>query len=99
MYPTHELNRLAAHKEALQRRIARRRRECVVAAACIVRPIAWLDRALGLWRQLAPWIPLAAVPLAFLRPRPAGARPLGALLRWLPVITGVWRGFKSATRG
>jgi hypothetical protein len=96
MYPARELNRLAIHKRALQRRIARRREECVAAAGCIARPFAWLDRALGVWRQLSPWMHVAAVPLGFLWKRSPAARPVGAVLRWLPVVTGIMRGFNAA---
>jgi hypothetical protein len=95
MYPTRELNRLAVHKQALQRRITRRRHECIAAAGCIARPFAWLDRALVLWRQLSPWMHLAAVPLGMLIKRPSTPRPLGALLRWLPLLSGVVRGFNA----
>lgn len=95
MYPAPELSRLAAHKQALQRRITRRRIECIAAATEISRPLAWLDRALGVWRQLSPWVKLAAVPLGFLLKRAPAAKPLGAVLRWLPVISSVVRGFNA----
>ena len=98
MYPARELTRLARHKQALQRRIARRRRDCVAAAAIIIRPLAWLDRALGVWRKLSPWVFLAGLPLTFLRRGPSPARPRGALWRWLPLIPGILRGF-LALRG
>jgi hypothetical protein len=95
MYPTRELSRLATHKQAVQQRITRHRADCVAAATGLARPFDWLDRALGFWRQLSPWIKIAAVPLGLFWKRPAAARPLGALLRWLPVISGVLRGFNA----
>jgi hypothetical protein len=95
MYPTRELIRLGVHKRMLQRRITRRREECVAAAICIARPVAWLDRALASWRQLSPWIKLAAVPLGFLGKRSGPSRPLSALLRWLPIISSVMRGLRA----
>jgi hypothetical protein len=95
MYPARELTRLAAHKLALQRRITRRRTDCVEAVASIARPFAWLDRALGAWRQLSPWVKIAAVPLGLLFKRRAALRPVGALLRWLPVVSAAMRGFNA----
>jgi hypothetical protein len=93
VYPSDELNRLARHKQALQRRITRRRQECVAAVAGIARPFGWLDRALAMWRQLSPWMQLAAVPLGFLMKGRTTIRPVGTLLRWLPVISGLVRSF------
>jgi hypothetical protein len=95
MYPARELIRLAAHKRAVQRRITGHRADCVAAATSLAQPFAWLDRALGFWRQLSPWIKIAAVPLGLFWKRPAAVRPLGALLRWLPVVTAAVRGFNA----
>ncbi len=101
MYAHRELIRLSVHKGILRRRIARRRAECVTAAAGLLRPVAWLDRAIALWRRFAPFAPLAAVPLGFLFKRAAAPRAsvLGALLRWGPVLFGAVRSFTGATRG
>jgi hypothetical protein len=98
MYPARELDRLAAHKLALQRRITRRRTECATAAVRAAQPLVWVDRALVLWRQLSPWVKLAAVPLGFLLKRSSAPRPVGALLRWLPVISSAVRGFQTLRR-
>jgi hypothetical protein len=95
VYPARELSRLAAHKRALQRRITRRRAECVAAVTCIAQPFAWLDRALGFWRELSPWIKIAAVPLGLFWKRPAAMRPLSAVARWLPVVAAAVRGFNA----
>ncbi len=94
MYPARDLNRLALHKRALQRRITGRRHECAVAATRLAQPFAWLDRALGLWRRAGPWIQFAAVPLGLLLHRPA-MRPAGTAMRWLTVITGILRGVRA----
>ena len=100
MYAYRELIRLDAHKAVLRRRIAGRRAECVVAAACLLKPVAWLDRMLALWRKFAPFAPLATVPLGFLLKRSPAAKPrlLGALLRWGPVLFGAVRSFAAARR-
>jgi hypothetical protein len=97
MYSHRELIRLAAHKTALRRRIAGRRATCAAAAARMLAPVAWLERMLALGRKLAPFAPLAAVPLGFLLKRPAAKpRLLGTLLRWGPVLFGAVRGLAGA---
>ena len=98
MHSDRELNRLAAVKAALRRDIAGHRRLCVTAAARVAQPLAWLDRMLVLWRQLAPFAPIAAIPLGFLLKRSSAPRPrlLGTLLRWAPAVFGAVRGFARA---
>ena len=98
MYPHRGLIRLAVHKGALRRRIARQRTECAAAAARLTQPVAWLDRMLALWRRFAPFAPLAAVPLGFLLKRAIAPRAglLDKLLRWGPVVFGAVRGFANA---
>lgn len=54
MYPTGELTGLARRKALLRQSIARRRNECVAAAARVAQPIEWYNRARDLWRRLAP---------------------------------------------
>ena len=98
MYPARELDQLAAHKLTVQRRISRRRIECATAAERAAQPLAWIDRLLVLWRQLSPWMKLAAVPLGFLLKRSSAPRPVGALLRWLPLITSAVQGFQTLRR-
>ncbi|MFA6289210.1 MAG: hypothetical protein WC661_17645 [Opitutaceae bacterium] len=100
MYPQPELNRLAYHKIALRRRIALRRVACSMAAARVARPLEWLDRALAFWRKLAPFAPLAALPLGLLATRAVFSRHkiLGALLRWGPLVFGAVRGLGSAVK-
>lgn len=100
MYPQPELNRLAFHKVALRRRIALRRVACSEAAARVARPLEWLDRALAFWRKLAPFAPLAAVPLGILATRTifSGHKILGALVRWGPLAFGAVRGIGSALK-
>lgn len=100
MYPDRELIRLDAHKTAIRRRIARRRHECVVAAARVLQPLAWADRLVGLVQRLSPFAALAAVPLGFLFKRAAAPRRswLGTLLRWGPVALGAVRSLTAARR-
>lgn len=62
MYPRGELDRLADRKMILQARIAVRRWEGVEAAGALVRPIAFLDRALDVWGRISPFVKMLAVP-------------------------------------
>ena len=95
MYPDRELTRLAAHKAALRRSIARHRNQCAAAARLALEPVAWLDRMIVLWRKLSPFAQFVAVPLGFLLKRSSASRPrlLGTLLRWAPLVLGAVRGF------
>ena len=95
MYPQPELSRLAAHKAALQRGITLRRTRCVAAAAQIVRPLAWLDQAMALWRRISPVAKLTAIPLAIVAGRTLLPRMkiLGTFLRWAPAVLGAVRSF------
>lgn len=99
MYPEPDLTRLAAHKVLLQRRITRHRADCVEAMTQVVQPLAWLDRALDLWRKMSPLVRLAAVPLGLLVQRTVFPRKkiLGSLFRWGPLIFNAVRGI-GATR-
>ena len=97
MYPQRELIQLAAHKAVLRRDIAFHRAQCIEAAGRVVKPLEWLDRAVGFWRRLSPFTKLAAVPLGFLAKRalfPKG-KILGALVRWAPMMFGVVRSVSS----
>lgn len=98
MYTERELIRLAAHKQALRQRIARRRTECAVAIVGVGQPLMWLDRMLSAWHRFSPLMRVAAVPLGFLLKRSARPRPrlLGRLLRWSPVILGAFRVLSAA---
>jgi len=100
MYPQPQLNRLAAHKVALRRGIARRRAQCAEAAARIAQPIEWLDRMLALVLRISPLVKFAAVPLGFLAMRTVFPRRkiLGSLLSWSPLVFGAVRGMRSVIR-
>jgi len=101
MYPQRELTRLAGQKAALQRVIAARRVECTAAAAHVARPLAWLDRMLGLWRQFAPLLRIAAVPLGFFGARKIFPRLnfITKLVRWGPLVISAVRGINVALKG
>lgn len=93
MYPDGELTRLARHKAILRERISLRREEFAFAAAAAIRPLAWLDRVVALWRQIRPFAKVAAIPLALLAkkvffPR---FRIFTSLFRWGPAIFGAAR--------
>lgn len=77
MYPTRELNRLAAHKAACRRSLARHRAQCVRATRRVVVPLA----------------ALTAIPLGLLLPRSSAPRPrlLAAVLQWGPTARGILR--------
>ena len=100
MYPQRELIRLGVHKAAMRRRIGRRRIACASAASQALRPVAWLDGALALWRRVSPLARFAAIPLGLLLKRSASPRPrlLGALLRWGPLALSAVRGFSASRR-
>ncbi len=100
MYSHEELIRLAAHKAVLRRRIAGHRVQCSQALAGAVQPLAWLDRALDLWRRISPVAKIAAVPLAMVAKRLffPRAKLLGSLLRWGPLALGVIRSFSRQRR-
>ncbi|MDB6169952.1 MAG: hypothetical protein JWM88_2816 [Verrucomicrobia bacterium] len=97
MYPTRELRRLAAHKEALRHDIALRRAECAAAAAHLSRPLQWADRVVAFWRKISPVAKLFGVPLGAMALRTLFRRlgPVGSLARWAPLILSVVRGFKT----
>jgi hypothetical protein len=96
MYPTGALADLAARKRILQARIAVRRLECVEAAMVLSQPVATLDRGLAMWRKIAPFAKLLAIPggiflaRSFQRRRAAGRTAkrgkIAALFAALPLI-------------
>ena len=99
MFPQRELNRLALYKVALRRDVTFRRVQCVRAVAPVIRPLAWCDRALALWRGVRLLAPITAVPLRHLL---VGLLIRRGFLRWIftwgPLIAGVGRGLRSAGR-
>lgn len=100
MYPHRDLIRLAAHKADLRRRIARHRAECARSAAGVLKPLAWLDGLLALWRRLSPLAKFSLVPLGLLlRHRIAPRRGvLDTLLRWGPLVAALFRGAGNSGR-
>jgi hypothetical protein len=95
MYAQRELNRLAAHKTLLRDRIARHRQQSAVAAAGVLRPLEWCDRALAWWRRASPLVKLVAVPLGLVARRRLfpRAKLLGTLVGWAPAAFGAIRAF------
>ncbi len=100
MYSHNELSRLDTHKAALLLRITVRRVQCAEAMSGVMRPVAWLDRAIIFWRQVSPMAKLAAVPLALVAKRMLfpRAKLLGALFRWGPIALGAARSLSRARR-
>jgi hypothetical protein len=88
MYPERELTRLAARKAVLRGRISLRRVQCTEAAARVLRPLDWLDRARDFLMRIRPIAILAAVPIAFLAERSKSrvVRFLGPIVRLVPLI-------------
>jgi hypothetical protein len=97
MYPQRELTRLAFRKADVRRNIAVQRRQCAAAAAQVMRPLAWLDRARVFLRRLSPWVRLGAGPLgwAVLQGLISRRKLLGRVFRWAPLVVGVLRLGKS----
>ena len=100
MYPDGDLVRLDAHKAVLRRRIDARRDDCAVALRGVERPLAWLDRAVALWRRLRPFAALAVIPLTLLAKRALlpRLRIFGTLVKWAPVIFSAGRAFSALRR-
>ncbi|HWA11243.1 MAG TPA: hypothetical protein VG838_17510 [Opitutaceae bacterium] len=94
MYPSPELARLAAHKAALRRDIARCREECAEAAGRVSRPLELVDRAIGLWQRLSPLAKVASLPLIWMVKRAIFRRRkvLRSAFRWGPIIFSLVRG-------
>jgi hypothetical protein len=95
MYPREELIRLAAHKAVLRAQIAQGRVRCVGAAARVLRPLVWMDKAAAFVRRFSPIVLCAAAPLALLSRRPLTPRfkLLGTLVRWAPLVFAAARPF------
>ena len=100
MYTQRELTAIAAGKATLRRRIFQQRIQCARAAARVVQPLAWLDRAVTHWRRLSPLVKFAAVPLGLLLKRSPAPRlrGLGRMLRWGPFVLGALRGLTGPGR-
>jgi hypothetical protein len=100
MYPQGELNQLARRKAVVRQSMAHRRVHYLEVAAAVSKPLAWIDRAYSLWRQLAPFATFAAGPLAGVAVRVAFPRfkLLGTVLRWLPGAFGAVSAFRRARR-
>lgn len=94
MYPHGELTRLLDRKAELRRRIAVSRLACMIDAAEVTRPLAWLDQVAATWRGMRPLVRLAAVPLGLwlLRSFRRRFRVVSTVLRWGPLVLGALRG-------
>jgi hypothetical protein len=95
MYPSHELDRLAAHKARLRRKIALRRGEWVDVAAYLARPLDWLDRTIAVCRRFLPLTGFAGLPVDYILQRTGltRIRKVSTLIRWAPVLVNLIRGF------
>lgn len=98
MHAERQLIRLTTYKDALRRRIARRRVHCAEAVAGVTRPLKWLDRVVAFGRKLSPVALLAALPLGALIQRAASPplKTLGLIARWGPLVFSAVRGIKAA---
>ena len=98
MYAERELKRLAEVKSVVRRRIARRRSETIEQTIRVTQPLQWVDRAYVYWQKISPLAKLAIAPLgAWLAGSLFGKRKkVGSLMRWLPTLWSVVRGFTNA---
>jgi hypothetical protein len=98
MYAERELKRLSEVKSVVRRRIARRRIETIEQTIVVTQPLQWVDRAYSYWKKIGPLAKLALAPLsAWLAGSLFGKRKkVGSLMRWVPTIWSVVRGFQSA---
>ena len=101
MYAERELKRLNDVKTVVRRRIKRRRIETIEQTARVAQPLEWVDRAIGYWRKIGPLAKFAIAPLgAWLAGSLFGKRKkVGSLMRWVPTIWSVVRGFQNARAG
>lgn len=108
MYPTAELDRLAARKTVLQARITVRRLECTLAVMELTRPLAAIDRAIATWHRISPFLKILGVPLGLLltrivsrkrRGKPTGKSRISALMAALPIIMRVVNMVKDMRAG
>ncbi|MEN9840458.1 MAG: hypothetical protein RL376_258 [Verrucomicrobiota bacterium] len=92
MYPRQSLIRLAAHKAELRRKIALQRAECVATAHEVARPLAWVDHAFTVVRELPPLARagLAVMGLWVRRTALERLSHLSAALRWVPLVSAFW---------
>lgn len=88
MYPSGELNRLAARKALVRLRIDGNRWQCAETGAQLMRPVELLDRGLGYWRALSPLVKIAGVPLMLMLTRRLVGRAgrFAGIVRLLPSI-------------
>src|SRR5690606_8967111 len=107
MFASRKLDELAERKLQLHARITVRRMECVVAVSDLAQPIALVDRAWALWRQVSPLAKAVGIPLGlfffkrlFARRKRIKAPPrrgrFMALLGMLPMLFRVVQGFRAA---
>ena len=84
MYPSGELDDLAARKELLRVRIAIRRMQCSVAAAELVRPLELIDGLHARWQAISPLVRVAGVPLFLVLAKKFLSR--GGKAKWLMIF-------------
>ena len=97
MYPTGELNHLAARKSVLRARIALNRFRVAEDCSRVAPPLRLVDRVLAIWRGMRPILPLLAAPLGWWAARSGAARMKvpAALLRWGMLANAALRGWRA----
>ncbi|MDB6094661.1 MAG: hypothetical protein JWM32_2223 [Verrucomicrobia bacterium] len=97
MYPAGELDELALRKRLLRSSIARNRWEMREAAVELVRPLEWVDRVIAKWRQISPFMKIAAVPLGFMLKKSIFPRIgiFSSLIKFAPMAFSMFRSFRA----
>jgi len=101
MYPQSALTGLRHHKARVRLQISLRRTACAEACASIARPLVWMDKILGLWRRVPPFVAWAAIlPLGVVAYRTLAPRMniFRTLLSWAPTLIDTLRKLRPKTK-
>lgn len=88
MYPAGELELLARRKTFLRLRITMHRMQITQASSRLARPLGVIEQLWAKWRQISPFVKMAAVPLGMMAKKKffPKMRIFSALVKWGPAI-------------